>query len=138
MRLAIVRDSGNREQVDWAKKYQGWLVVDLYSHEAPPAPGPMPAICDLDTGVCVQADDPADAVEKITEIIEKDGWMMARFNRDLLLRRSDWTHGGDSPLDEEGKAEWAIFRQKLRDIPQDYSNHEDIDWPYPPGVKPQL
>lgn len=39
-----------------------------------------------------------------------------RQERDYLLFRSDWTQANDSPLSAEKKAEWATYRQKLRDI----------------------
>lgn len=36
--------------------------------------------------------------------------------RNFLLKESDWTQVSDSPLSPEKKAEWAEYRQKLRDI----------------------
>ena len=37
--------------------------------------------------------------------------------RDLKLKKCDWTQAVDSPLSDEKKAEWATYRQKLRDLP---------------------
>jgi len=37
--------------------------------------------------------------------------------RDLKLKRCDWTQAVDSPLSDEKKAEWATYRQQLRDLP---------------------
>jgi len=36
------------------------------------------------------------------------------------LQESDWTQVADSPLSESKKAEWAIYRQALRDMPQNF------------------
>ena len=37
--------------------------------------------------------------------------------RNKLLSESDWTQLPDSPLSTEKKAEWATYRQALRDMP---------------------
>lgn len=39
-----------------------------------------------------------------------------RRRRDQLLAASDWTQLPDSPLSEEERAEWAVYRQALRDL----------------------
>ena len=39
-----------------------------------------------------------------------------REERKILLIESDWTQMPDSPLTEEQKAEWATYRQALRDM----------------------
>lgn len=58
-----------------------------------------------------------------------------RLMRDALLEESDWTHASDftNGLTTEQKAEWATYRQELRDLP----THEawpDIEdhWPTKP------
>jgi hypothetical protein len=55
--------------------------------------------------------------------------------RGWMLSESDWTQNNDSPLDDETKLEWKIWRQKMRDITQNV-NIENIDeWleiPNPP------
>ena len=38
-----------------------------------------------------------------------------RSQRNGLLAGSDWTQVADSPLPDEKKAEWATYRQELRD-----------------------
>lgn len=40
-----------------------------------------------------------------------------RNQRDYLLKQSDWTQMPDSPLTEEKKQEWQVYRQALRDLP---------------------
>jgi len=42
-----------------------------------------------------------------------------RAERDRLLRDSDWTQLPDAPLTPEERAEWAAYRQALRDLPQE-------------------
>jgi len=51
------------------------------------------------------------------------------------LYDSDWTQGEDSPLSTEKKAEWATYRQALRDLPDSHTNIINIDdvvWPEEP------
>jgi len=50
-----------------------------------------------------------------------------RIYRDLRLRRSDWTQMIDSPLSDAKKAEWANYRQQLRDLPSQYTENDNID-----------
>jgi len=48
----------------------------------------------------------------------------------------DWTQAADSPLSDTKKAEWATYRQALRDLPNSYttlSNKDDVVWPTPPA-----
>lgn len=50
-----------------------------------------------------------------------------RARRDELLTATDWTVLPDSPLSESDVHEWKVYRQTLRDIPQDLiSNPEKI------------
>lgn len=39
-----------------------------------------------------------------------------RSKRNFLLMQSDWTQGNDSPLSQEEKEKWIVYRQALRDI----------------------
>lgn len=58
-----------------------------------------------------------------------------RSTRDSLLGGCEWTQVSDSPLSAELKAEWASYRQALRDLPQNFPNITSIDevvWPVPP------
>lgn len=56
-------------------------------------------------------------------------WDALRTERDRLLRESDWTQTTDAPVDQ---AAWAIYRQALRDLPQDTEDPANPDWPTPP------
>tara|TARA_A200000159_G_scaffold84603_1_gene78228 strand:+ start:617 stop:1012 length:396 start_codon:yes stop_codon:yes gene_type:complete len=58
-----------------------------------------------------------------------------RATRRNKLAESDWTQFGDSPLTDKKKAEWATYRQALRDLPQEFPNaisNDDIIWPTKP------
>ena len=67
-----------------------------------------------------------DAIEN-TEFQNELGAMYAKANavsplsvrlaRDFLLSETDWTLGPDSPLDADAKAQYTLYRTKLRDIP---------------------
>ena len=65
-----------------------------------------------------------------------------RHNRNNLLATSDWTQGADAPLSDEEVAEWATYRQELRDFPAGKSKVSEFPvdetngaliWPTPPS-----
>ena len=55
-----------------------------------------------------------------------------RNKRDILLSESDWTQLTDSQLTDVKKAEWATYRQSLRDVPSQTSFPTTITWPTKP------
>lgn len=58
-----------------------------------------------------------------------------KMQRNSLLRDTDWTQMPDAPLTEQQRTAWAIYRQSLRDVPQNNLNAESIDdiiWPTKP------
>lgn len=60
---------------------------------------------------------------------------LIRERRKLLLAACDWTQAADSPLSAEKRAEWAAYRQALRDLPDEQGGVNSIDdvvWPTPP------
>lgn len=70
----------------------------------------------------------------ITKLREQAISEMKAERRDRLYD-SDWTQGEDSPLSTEKKAEWATYRQALRDLPDSHTNiidTNDIVWPEEP------
>jgi hypothetical protein len=71
--------------------------------------------------------DPADV---ISGTWDTDG----RGNRDAKLAACDWTQLADSPLDAPKKAEWATYRQELRDLPATYPTYGDVVWPTEPAA----
>lgn len=54
--------------------------------------------------------------------------------RDTKLFETDWTQSQDSPLSPEKMAEFAVYRQALRDIPQSYMSPDDVVWPPKPSL----
>lgn len=54
----------------------------------------------------------------------------ARIERNRLLRDTDWTHTLDAPVD---RAAWAVYRQALRDVPQQAGFPSAVDWPVAPS-----
>lgn len=56
-----------------------------------------------------------------------------RHQRDMKLSGSDWTQLQDSKLSEEKIQEYKDYRQKLRDIPQDYPDGSQVVWPEEPS-----
>ena len=59
-----------------------------------------------------------------------------RKSRDIKLSQSDWTQVPDSPLSEEQKSAWQVYRQELRDfmstLPSEFSSVSELPWPTPP------
>jgi hypothetical protein len=60
-------------------------------------------------------------------------WNDVRTKRDSLLLASDWSQLLDAPLSLSERNEWSEYRQALRDIPQGFSNPDDIIWPEVPN-----
>jgi len=63
-------------------------------------------------------------------------YMNTANQRSLMLSTTDWTQAADSPLTDAKKAEWRVYRQALRDIPQNNPGVDDaakITWPTPPS-----
>ena len=52
--------------------------------------------------------------------------------RNTILQNSDWTQLADAPLTAEKKAEWATYRQALRDITSDPGFPVYHKFPNPP------
>jgi len=57
-------------------------------------------------------------------------WEQIRAQRDVLLAASDWSALPDVTL--ANKQAWLDYRQALRDIPNTFSNPEDVVWPAKP------
>ena len=63
--------------------------------------------------------------------VEELTWGTIRAKRDQLIRDSDWTMIPGATVDQ---AQWAAYRQILRDLPQTYDNPEDVVWPTQPST----
>ena len=53
--------------------------------------------------------------------------------RNNLLTACDWTQSPDTALSDSKKAEWATYRQALRDLPSAQSNFYEVTWPTEPS-----
>jgi len=61
-------------------------------------------------------------------------WDSIRAMRDQILRDTDWTMTSGATVDQ---AQWAAYRQNIRDIPQTYKDKtpDDVVWPTQPSTK---
>ena len=78
-------------------------------------------------------------LEQLQELWDSRAYIKLRKQRKFLLTESDWTIFPDSPLTEEKKEEWRVYRQALRDLPATSSPTLDekeeltnITWPEAP------
>lgn len=70
------------------------------------------------------------AAEKTADVLRE-----VRNLRDFHLTSSDWTQMSDSPLSTAKKAEWATYRQALRDMlasNSDVTDESEVVWPNKP------
>ena len=60
-------------------------------------------------------------------------WDDIRSKRDTILSSTDWTMTTGSTVDQ---AQWAAYRQVIRDIPQTYKDKtpDDVVWPTQPST----
>jgi hypothetical protein len=55
-----------------------------------------------------------------------------RSERNTKLTESDWTQLNDTPLDNDSKVEWTVYRQALRDLPTQEGFPHSVIWPTKP------
>lgn len=67
---------------------------------------------------------------------ETEHYQNQKRKRDGLLAKSDWTQLPDT--DPQHKEEWLVYRQQLRDIPQQPEFPFKIQWPLSPDLLPTL
>ncbi len=60
-------------------------------------------------------------------------WDNIRAKRDGILQSTDWTMTTGATVDQ---AQWAAYRQNIRDIPQTYKDKtpDDVVWPTQPST----
>ena len=65
---------------------------------------------------------------------ESLSWDNIRSLRNDILRDTDWTMTTGATVDQ---AQWAAYRQNLRDLPQTYKDKtpDDVVWPTQPSTK---
>ena len=78
-------------------------------------------------------------LDKAQELYDGEAMNRLRIHRNLLMSKCDWTQGPDSPLSDSAKAQWATYRQALRDLPSTASPTLDgpfidnVVWPTEPS-----
>lgn len=75
---------------------------------------------------------PADV---LVAAINEQAWGLVREERDRRITLTDYTQMPDSPFTEAKRAEFAAYRQALRDIPQTFAAPDKVDWPVPPTAE---
>lgn len=73
----------------------------------------------------------AEAAEFAAADAGESQWQIVRVQRNSLLDASDWTRLDDNGLTEAQRAEWATYRQALRDITTQ-ADPANITWPVAP------
>ena len=74
-----------------------------------------------------------DVVAKTEEELQQQNVLKAeqvRSERKMKLSKSDYTQISDSPI--QNKQDWAIYRQALRDVPQQSGFPWEVNWPTEP------
>jgi hypothetical protein len=61
-----------------------------------------------------------------------EAWRKIRKERNQLLKDSDYIMFPDITITAEKKEEWTTYRQSLRDIPQTFSNPDEVVYPTKP------
>ena len=58
---------------------------------------------------------------------------LLRMNRNRLLSETDYLFGSDAPsMTAEKINEWKVWRQRLRDLPANTDNPQNVTWPDKP------
>lgn len=60
-------------------------------------------------------------------------WNLIRQYRNELLQRCDWTQILDNNLTFDQQTAWNSYRTQLRDIPQNFTNPDDVILPEQPN-----
>lgn len=88
-------------------------------------------------GTAVESSDPADfgttwsaVLTKKDELTAAEPMKALRAERDRRLAETDWRASSDLTL----AADWATYRQALRDVPSSATSLDDVTWPTPPSA----
>ena len=94
-------------------------------------------VTDINANKVDVSQDPPVVVSSTDNLAIKSAKVTAREIRNAELSVSDWTQGADSPLSDSKKAEWATYRQQLRDfvngLDEDLATLEGVTWPTKPS-----
>lgn len=61
--------------------------------------------------------------------------LLIREKRDYLLSLTDWIMQSETNISIEEKEQWRVYRQELRDVPQNFLIYNRVIWPEPPLVE---
>ena len=78
----------------------------------------------------IWGDEPTVVPEQVKEISLTDE--QARAKRRKLLLETDWTQTLDAPISTASKEAFRVYRQALRDVPQQADYPNTINWPVKP------
>ena len=128
--IAIVKSTGGKldKYQDFAVEADAVSHVEAYGGFVAPDPGGSTNYWVIDevAETVVNNQDQADADAFASN------WASLRTERNALLVSSDWTQSPDSPLTDEVKAEWSVYREELRDLPDTTDDPDNPTWPEMP------
>lgn len=86
--------------------------------------GPYPAVTAMEAGTYVPPPGPS----------EESLAAAALAQRNQLLRDTDWTQTLDAPIDKASREALRVYRQALRDLPEQEGFPQEIIWPELPEI----
>lgn len=88
------------------------------------------AIHDLATGeITIRELTPEETAEREQRLVDS-AWHFLRAERNARLAECDWTVLADTPTTT---AAWKVYRQQLRDLPDNTTDPFNPVWPTPPA-----
>jgi len=69
----------------------------------------------------------------ITKEVSDAAFEKLRTERNSRLSACDWTQFPNSPLSQEKRDAWSLYRQALRDLPGNTQDPAQVVWPTPPS-----
>ena len=88
-------------------------------------------VADIEIVLAPDGSDPR-GTDMVRTVITWDE-LESRNRRNEKLSACDWTQGLDTPLSDSKRAEWATYRQELRDLPSNTPDVNGLEWPATPS-----
>lgn len=117
---------GSNGQIQYAPNEDGDVIVELITEL-----GIYEQAIEIHNNKKQRLADEQKAEEEAIEA-SRDYWEELRFLRNQKLTECDWTQIIDSPLTEEQTIAWQIYRQVLRDLPENTEDPKNPVWPIAP------
>jgi len=114
---------------EWVRE-EGYYIITVWKPYDHATEKLIPANPHLYDGMCCTVEVAALTEEELQSRVNSQ-WAAIRSARNELLKDSDWTQLADSPAD---KAEWAAYRQDLRDVTKQ-TDPFAVVWPTAPGTQ---